>query len=64
MKDYTATMTISWSFQAKDDDQAGERGDRMLEAVKLQFKSPRGTDISYPAWLGDMGDTEVQVEEV
>ena len=63
MKDYNATITINWSFQAKNDDQAGERGDKMPEAIKLQFRTPAGAPALNPVWLGDMGDTEVQVEE-
>ena len=64
MKDYTATITLSWGFQAKGEEQAEERASKMLEAVTLQFLTPTGKPAVSPVWLGDMEDTEVQVDEV
>ena len=55
MKNYTATLTFSWSLKARNEEQAQERAFELAGAL-----SP--ASLGKKPWLGDMGECEVEVE--
>ena len=63
MQDYKAEITVTWNFQATDEEQADERGNMIEEALTLRFKTSAGKRKPSPGWLGNMEDLEVRVME-
>jgi len=54
LKDYTATITFTWTVRAHGEEQAQERAELLAEALT---KKP----VAH-TWAGDMQETTVEVE--
>ena len=57
MKDYTATLTLTFSYQAQNEEQAQERAELLAEHLALNAPKP------VRPWWPDMEAPEVEVEE-